>query len=339
MTEQHADPIAEGLTHGGQRIVQFVAVAAVGKQAQARHRFRIEQARQRKDWAAARQAEQLHKAVFEQARSRWAPAHDPRWLDRADLIQVARAWSAALPYVATHTAAASAVRKCEERLRQLHPHGMSHYDRFRSAGLAPEEAMREAAPFFARNPNVRTGHPATRRELTEGTGTRQTPAEQPTDTRLSNDTRQVQQALRLIDEIQTQHLAHGLEDLHPEDLRTALENATNLPGHTITQAIHQHPATRPATEGVQPDGLPSTGPAHDIASPSAHAPTPPNRQTTSRTPSTGTDPSARTPAQIAGDDFPYTISEAIYLAIRQPTEPQPGRPHSPNWTRRHRPSR
>jgi hypothetical protein len=46
------------------------------------------------------------------------------------------------------------MRKCEERLRDLHPYGMARYDRLRADGLGPAEAMQQAAPFFARPPQA-----------------------------------------------------------------------------------------------------------------------------------------------------------------------------------------
>ncbi|GII97540.1 hypothetical protein Ssi02_77710 [Sinosporangium siamense] len=56
--------------------------------------------------------------------------------------------------------------RCEGRLRGLHPHAMDHYDRSRQAGASHTEAMQHTLPFFARDPNVRTGYPPPpRREL------------------------------------------------------------------------------------------------------------------------------------------------------------------------------
>lgn len=156
MPEQHSEPIAEGLTHTGQRLTQFIALAVIGGQAYQRRLQRVQHAQRTQHLEAHRQAELARRALFEQARSRWAPVHDPKWLQQADLLQVARAWSAAIPYSTAHRAAAIAVDKCEERLRRLHPHGMGHYDRFRNQGLSRLEAIL----FFARDPNVRTGEPA-----------------------------------------------------------------------------------------------------------------------------------------------------------------------------------
>ena len=56
-------------------------------------------------------------------------------------------------------AAAAALRKCEDKLRDLHPYAMARYDRLRARRLAPLDAMREAAPLFARAPDARVGDP------------------------------------------------------------------------------------------------------------------------------------------------------------------------------------
>src|SRR5205823_897426 len=75
------------------------------------------------------------------------------------LIDTAQAWGAAMPYADRavpwyEPAAATAQRKCEERLRDLHPHAMARYDRLRAEGMSPADAMRGAAPLFARPARV-----------------------------------------------------------------------------------------------------------------------------------------------------------------------------------------
>ena len=87
-----------------------------------------------------------------QARLSWAPAHDAHWLAQAGFIETARAWAGAAAYADTDPAAAAALRKCEDKLRGFHPYAMARYDRLREDGLPPLDAMREAAPLFARAP-------------------------------------------------------------------------------------------------------------------------------------------------------------------------------------------
>ncbi|SEF78126.1 hypothetical protein SAMN04489712_1027 [Thermomonospora echinospora] len=318
--QQHPDPITEGLTHSGQRLVQFIAISAVVRQVQARYQLRLQRARQIRALEAERRAGMAMRTAFEQARSRWAPAHDREWLRQADLLRVAEAWSAALPYAADHRAAASAARKCEERLRKLHPHAMQHYDRFRDAGLSPEEAMRDAVPFFTRTPNVRTGDPASERQaLPEAGGIRRTVDEHGPAEREEAEHRQQQYAVKLINELKAHH--QGPEDLRPEDLRTALEVATNLPERVITGALEQvaNAPSRGTTSAT--DVTPQRDLNAAIGTPTLESPT-------------------RTPAQVAKDDFPYNIREAVHLASQQPAEqPSPARPRHHGPSQHRRPSR
>src|SRR5690606_17855585 len=82
-----------------------------------------------RDLAAQQALRQQAHAVRQAARSRWAAAHDARWLDQADLLDVGRVWSAAVPHAAHDPTAETAARNCEERLRRLHPH-QAVFDRF-----------------------------------------------------------------------------------------------------------------------------------------------------------------------------------------------------------------
>jgi hypothetical protein len=67
-------------------------------------------------------------------------------------------------------AAATAMRKSEERLRDLHPYAMGRYDDLRADGMSPADAMREAAPLFARPPRAHDTPYAPRPVLTAGNG-------------------------------------------------------------------------------------------------------------------------------------------------------------------------
>src|SRR5262249_8146560 len=109
----------------------------------------------------ARQEEQ--RAAWQLARAGWAPAHDSRWLAQADLLQAARGWGAAAAYADADPAAASALRKCEERLRVLHPYAMAWYDRLPGEGAGAVEAMRQAVPLFGRAPHARPDDPGAER--------------------------------------------------------------------------------------------------------------------------------------------------------------------------------
>jgi hypothetical protein len=67
-------------------------------------------------------------------------------------------------------AAATAMRKSEERLHDLHPYAMARYDQLRADGMSPADAMNEAAPLFARPPRAHDAPYAPRPVLTAANG-------------------------------------------------------------------------------------------------------------------------------------------------------------------------
>ncbi len=161
--EHYPDPFGEALSHSSSRAAQMVSLAAAAAEVAAR-RVALKNGRQAaRDEQARRALYEAERAARERARVRWAPAHDPRWLGQADLLQVAGTWGAAAAYADSDPAAGSALRKSEERLRGLHPYAMGRYDRLRSEGASPLEAMHEAAPLFVREPHARPGEPGGRR--------------------------------------------------------------------------------------------------------------------------------------------------------------------------------
>ncbi|MCT9934949.1 hypothetical protein N5079_32555 [Planotetraspora sp. A-T 1434] len=166
MNDHYADPLREAVAHGMQKAVQLTPTVAAAAQiwlhikAQ-RAREQAEMERQATEALRSRQ-----QAAHHVARLQWLPANDPAWLRNADLVQVCRAWGAAMPYAASDSTAERARLKCEERLRELHPYAMNRYDRLLAEGHTPAAAMQEAAPLFAREPRPRTGYPApARRQL------------------------------------------------------------------------------------------------------------------------------------------------------------------------------
>ncbi|MFI6515576.1 hypothetical protein ACIBF1_08460 [Spirillospora sp. NPDC050679] len=236
--------------------------------------------------ARAREEEELAdrelKALFEEARVRWAPAHDREWLKRADLLQVGGAWGAAIPYAAERPEAASAVRKCEERLRRLHPFGMRHYDQARVEGLSPLDAMRQAAPFFSRDPGTHEGASAAKPALAEGTGARWTSAEHgPTRAELEQ-ARQQRRADQIVEGLQRDLRSSGKNELDAVELRTVLGTATNLPEHVIAVAVQPYAGTRATT---------------------VHAPS-----------------GSRHPADVSADGFPFSAAEALRMNAVRPSE-------------------
>ncbi|WP_339153714.1 hypothetical protein [Actinomadura luteofluorescens] len=245
MNQQHPDPINEGLQHGGQRLVQVVSAAVGVRQALAHRRHQLEVVQQAQDQQAQREEARAQRAAMSEARSRWGRAHDSEWLRQANLLKVAEAWGAAVPYASGNVSAALAVRKCEERLRRLHSHGMSHYDRFRGEGMDPLDAMAQAAPFFTRDPNVRPGDPGPQhRELHEGTGAEWAAQVHGPERGEWEEARQELRASQIADKLRTSLNLQGREP-QPEELRMILELTTNLPEHIILKAV-------PATPGPDP---------------------------------------------------------------------------------------
>ena len=171
--EQHPDPFEDVLRQGVQRAIQLASAAVTAAQVYLFHRNTQARAVDERDDHARRALHAQMRAGQQAGRAGWAPALDPAWLREATLLQVARAWSAAVPYSDRgvpwyEPAAASAMRKCEERLRDLHPYAMGRYDRLRADGLGPAEAMQEAAPLFARAPRARDSSSTPRPMLTVG---------------------------------------------------------------------------------------------------------------------------------------------------------------------------
>jgi hypothetical protein len=169
--EQHPDPFEDVLRQGVQRAIQLASGAVTAAQVYLFHRNTQARAVDERDDHARRALHAQMRAEQQAGRAGWAPALDPAWLREATLFQVARAWSAAMPYSDRavpwyEPAAATAMRKCEEKLRDLHPYAMARYDRLRADGLGPAEAMQEAAPLFARAPRARDSSSTPRPMLT-----------------------------------------------------------------------------------------------------------------------------------------------------------------------------
>jgi hypothetical protein len=159
----YPDPFRDAMHEGVQRAVQLGSIAVAGAQIYAYHQRAQARTVAERDERARRALQAQIRAERDAARAGWAPALDPAWLQQATFIETARAWGAALPYSDRavpwyEPTAVSAMRTCEDRLRDLHPFGMARYDRLRSDGLSPAAAMREAAPLFALHPQARDGY-------------------------------------------------------------------------------------------------------------------------------------------------------------------------------------
>ena len=248
--QQFPEPFNEALARSGERSIQLLSVVAYGGQVMMR-------------WTAAQQEKRAHRLARQQrelelerqrARLRWAPAHDPAWLRQADIIQTARVWGATLPYAHREMkqfdpTAESAMRKCEDRLRTLHPHAMARYDRLRQDGWAPGAAMREAAPLFDRPPNVHESRPGRRPSGELGMAPPGTiPPRGATFTLFPHGPSKaeylaVRRAERITDRLTASAREQGRQPLGRGELRTVLEAMTNLPPRTIDHVTASVPET------------------------------------------------------------------------------------------------
>ena len=162
--------------HGLHRAMQVASCAATAAQAVIyQHKAQARVAAERDDLARRALQAQL-RADREAIRAGWAPALDSQWLRQAGLFRVAQVWGMAMPYADPDApwhepTAATALRRCEDRLRDLHPYAMAFYDRLRTDGAGPAEAMGAAAPLFARYPRPYDASSVPRPALDAGTGT------------------------------------------------------------------------------------------------------------------------------------------------------------------------
>lgn len=95
--------------------------------------------------ASALRAER--QAAYGQARLGWAPMLDPKLRERTGVVDAGVVWARAQAW-RPDPEAEHATQLAEERLRQLRPDVMERYDRLRTEGVEPVNAMRRVAPYF-----------------------------------------------------------------------------------------------------------------------------------------------------------------------------------------------
>jgi len=249
--ENHPDPFQDAMQAGLRHAVELIYAAGTAGQVYLHHKRTQAQAAAERDERARRVLGAQIRAERDAARAGWAPALDPNWLRHADLPHAARAWGAAVPYADRavpwyEPAAAAAMRRSEERLRLLHPYAMARYDRLRSEGLGPGEAMRRAAPLFTRPARARDGsftpHPA----LDAGNGAEPSPVAAPNlgePAEAATAHAMQQRGRQIVDALQARAQAQGRDPLGEAEQRTVLETVTNLPPEVIDRVVQPGGAT------------------------------------------------------------------------------------------------
>lgn len=339
--DQHPEPFGEAFSYSSQRAAQMISLVAAATEVAVHHMARHKAQQAARDEQADRALQEQERTAHKQARAQWAPAHDRRWLPQADLFQVARTWGAAAPYAGTEPEAASGMRKCEERLRTLHPYAMGRYDRLRSEGASPLNAMREAAPLFGREPHARPGQPGTRRLIETGPSTLGPVSEAPTGNDSLTEPQPGQDAnqeaedrgRRIAQQLQADAQAERGLELSLDELATALEERTNLPTEVIWRIARADNEEQVAA-GAEHARSAELGQAADMTA--AHAldeHMAEDLQAAARHATTIADTASahasadRAVARLAAESFPCTAVDGIRASIngslRQPVQSEP----------------
>jgi len=243
-SDVYPDLFGDALSYSSQRLAQLASLVTAAATVEARRKAQRNAAKTIRSERALRELHDQERAAYELARAGWAAARDPRFPGQADLLQAARAWSAAAAYADADPEAAAAVRTCEERLRVLHPYAMAWYDRLRGEGAAPLDAMREALPLFARAPHARPGDPAVERPGLAapdslGTASRDSSADGAGVTQAAADSNAIRQdeqrGQQIVRELQARALAERGHTLSPDELVTTLDATTTLSGDVIAR--------------------------------------------------------------------------------------------------------
>jgi hypothetical protein len=243
-SDVYPDLLGDALSYSSQRMAQLASLVTAAATVEARRKAQRNAAKTIRSERDLRDLRDQERAAYQLARAGWAAARDPRFLGQADLLQAARAWSAAAAYADADPEAAAAVRTCEQRLRVLHPYAMGRYDRLRGDGVAPFDAMREALPLFARAPHARPGDPTAERPGLAAPDDLGTPSQDSSadDSGVaqaaadSSATGQAQQrGQQIVRDLQARALAERGYALSPDELVTTLGATTTLPGDVIAR--------------------------------------------------------------------------------------------------------
>ena len=261
--ENHPDPFQDAIGNGVQRAVQVTSCAVTAAQVYLHQQRAQAMATAERDERARRALTAQMRADREAARAAWAPALSTDWLRAADLLQTARIWGAAMPYADRSVpwyepAAATAMRKCEERLHELHPYAMARYDRLRQDGNAPADAMRDAAPFFANAPRAYDRPYVPRPALFAGNGESPTwtaPAPDPFEQTGVTVTEALElRGRQIVAALQERARVQRRGPLGEAEQRTVLETITNLPHDLIDRIVNPAPGAVPGAAAAANTG-------------------------------------------------------------------------------------
>jgi hypothetical protein len=328
-SDVYPDVLGDALSHSSQRVAQLGSLVTAGATVEARRRAQAHAARAARDERALSALRDHERAAWQLARAGWAPAHDSRWLAQADLLQAARIWSAAAAYAETDPTAASAARKCEERLRALHPYAMAWYDRLRGEGAGVFDAMRQALPLFGREPHVRPGdraapRPALEADAAARDGTADASVRQP-GAGYGPDLEMERRGYRIAGQLQARALAERGHALSSDELATTLGATTTLPSDVIARLAHADSEDRVAVgdERARADDLDRvsaiSSPLGDVMQGEQLAAADRDQlmtDTASAYPS-----GHRTAAQLAAESFPCTAADAVDAAAAASRSP------------------
>ena len=325
-SDVYPDLFGDALSYSSQRMAQLASLVTAGATVEARRKAQRNAAKTIRSERALRELRDQECAAYELARAGWALVRDPRFLGQADLLQAARAWSAAAAYADADPEAADAVRRCEQRLRVLHPYAMAWYDRLRGGGAAPFDAMHEALPLFARTPHARPGDPVAERPglaAPDGLGT----ASWDSSTNDSGVARATadssvirhaeQRGQQIVYELQARALAERGYELSPDELVTTLGATTTLPGDVIALLAradsHDHMAW--SAERTRADDLDSASAASfpgGIAHGEYVTAAAQDRLTAEATAAHAA--GERSATRLAAESFPCTAANAVTVA-------------------------
>ena len=333
-SDVYPDLLGQAVSHSSQRLAQMGSLLASWAVVEARRKERRNAAKAARSQHELQTLREQERAAYKLAQAGWAPAGDRQWLAEADLIQTARAWSAAAAYADAAPDAASAAGRCEERLRALHPYAMAWYDRLRAEGAGRFDAMREAVPLFARAPHARPGGPAADRRSLRVSASPQAGAQAddshdsqrrtgPEPDPVPHEERRGRQ---IVWKLQARAVEERGAELSPDELATVLGATTTLPPDVIARLARSETQERIAA-GAERDRAfdldrAAAAPVMHDGERSGHLEQASQEKVAADTASAHAS-ADKNAAQLAAESFPCTVTDAVRAgATASPREGQ-----------------